>query len=213
MTINNADKYINNIISLDFINDNLHNKDLEYYEQEKSKFQSIKEKIYNNESLTLFEKYCMTHIVPLNIASKLYSNGFRYNFTDKDKYTGSLSYSEYYEYDQNDHYLDIRGIYHYICYNYSPAKFYFDLSNLINVEDIDIDNSQRDSDYYPAPNINCVLKWLQDKEKITILDKSQYIMGYINDVLPFKLIRTNNNDVYFYEDQFEEFVTKIFQII
>lgn len=213
MTINNADKYINNIISLDFINDNLHNKDLEYYEQEKSKFQSIKEKIYNNESLTLFEKYCMTHIVPLNIASKLYSKGFRYNFTDKDKYTGSMSYAEYYEYDQNDHYLDIRGMYHYRCYNYSPSKFDFDLSNLINVEDIDIDNSQRDSDYYPAPNINCVLKWLQDKEKITILDKSQYIMGYINDVLPFKLIRTNDNDVYFYEDQFEEFVTKIFQVI
>ena len=213
MTINNADKYIDNIISLDFINDNLRNKDLEYYEAERSKFQYIKEKIDNDESLTLFEKYCMTHIVPLNIASKLYSNGFRYNFTDKDKYIGSMSYSEYYEYDQNDNYLDIRGMYHYRCYNYSPSKFDFDLSNLINVEHIDIDNSERDSDYYPAPNINCALKWLQDKEKITILNKSQYVMGYINDVLPFKLIRTNDNDVYFYEDQFEEFVTKIFQVI
>jgi hypothetical protein len=101
--------------------------------------------------------------------------------------------------------------YDYKEYSYSDDTLGIDMNqSLFNCEDYN--EKKYFSDNHPdiiAPNIYMLMKWFIKQDKLTIIDKGNYIMFYFNNQKEFHLARTKDNDVYFRKEDFDDAINII----
>lgn len=217
------DKYLNTRFDYNFINENEFNSDLAYYDHDKSGCQKLintlnKTKEEDKDLYSRFGLYCLSKFVSYNEARKLFNKKYILDFSKIEKYRGYKS-TMYYQFkdlfwSDDITFRDLTTrfvIYKYNEYSYSDDTLDIDFcKGLLRCEDYDKESYFNSDKEILGPNIYMVIKWLISQNKLTIIDKTNYIMFFFNDQKEFHLCRTKDNDVYFREEDFDDAINIIF---
>ena len=179
-----------------------------YYIEEfaKKRMRLLENNRYDNQ--TEFEWFCYSHLASFNMCFKMKNLGFNF---DWDNYINDKGYF-YHKNTIEDTRLEF-------CRHvnlYGREELFIDFSEehdysfCLSYNKLDLKNNKG---ILFLSSIYQFIKWLIEKELITIIDKGDYIMFYKNNGDKVKLQRTPDNDIEWRLDDFKVAVDRIFNII
>lgn len=220
----NTDKYLDIKLDYDFIEKNKYNHDIAYYDSDLEVCQKLKDVIRHtkdyNKDHSRFGLYCLSRFVSFSEAKKLYDNKYILDFSNVETYEGydhTLYYSfNHIRWSNNVKFDDLINrfiTYKLDEYQYSSNTLKIDFNeSLLNYEDFqEINYFNGNPRKILGPNLYLVIKWWIKQDKLTIIDKGNYFMFFFNNQKHFHLCRTNENDVYFREKDFDQAIDIIFK--
>jgi len=220
----NTDKYLDIKLDYDFIENNKYNHDIAYSDSDAKVCKKLKNTIQQNynKDYSRFGLYCLSKFVSFNEAKKLYDQKYILDFSNIETYEGynhTLYYSfNHIEYSNNIKFDDLINkfiLYKLYEYKYNDDTLDVDFDkSLLNYNDfkeINYFNRNKNLKEILGPNLYLVIKWWIKQDKLTIIDKGNYFMFFFNNQKHFHLCRTDDNDIYFREKDFDRAIDIIFK--
>lgn len=207
---NNPYSYSHCRITPDFLEKMKSNEDIAFWSSDLNNINGVYDKIDKDYSLSEFKKHCMKQFVSLDEAEHLYKMKFSFDWKGCE-YDGFSFGSDYYNYEFKENYKEPRFHYHVTRYEYIDDNIEFEAQYSLRTKKY-IDNYfSSKNEYRYAPNCWTVIEMLINQDKLTILDEGNYIMFYYTNEKKFHLQRSSDKDVYFYKENFDEVINKIFK--